>query len=470
MAANGGEEPWRQSYEANAAELARSQRLTNQFRQVLQPLRKRAEDLEAERERLAARSRADDECVQLEVELAQARAATVESRERREVLQVSLSEKRREAEAEEAAASRRAQEAAEAAEAEAECRRRREAAEERRTEILAEARSMVSADALERAEVEAQAVRSQLVEQEAEASRLREALADAWAARSDPLEDLASGAGSGNSSAAPNGSSQGDAAALDRMEEELRWLAEVQQSAASETRKLQKLERSEAKLHAELREASEEKAALQSSRVDICDTGRAMREAIAFQSDSYVKRCDDLEDARRSTDADRVKLLQECAELQAKLTELEPRLAEIQELEQRHQRLEGERKALADESARLREVNGALGFLMMGDEDAAAVGGDAGGLPGAIRRVLQLHVRLTDRLEAHTEEKQKLADRIRQLEREAATGGGADASSGAGATNLRDLPGARPAPAASSSAGSAVKALRGGLGGLLRGK
>merc|ERR1719247_3179037 len=50
-----------------------------------------------------------------------------------------------------------------------------------------------------------------------------------------------------------------------------------------------------------------------------------------------------------------------------------------------------------------------------------SMGGDDGAVAEAITRLLQLQRRLTDREKSHAEEKQRLADRIRSMERDAAT-------------------------------------------------
>merc|ERR1740117_1568525 len=94
---------------------------------------------------------------------------------------------------------------------------------------------------------------------------------------------------------------------------------------------------------------------------------------------------------------------------------------------------------------------------------------DTGAVAAAIKNVLHLQLRLVERQEAHSAEKLKLADRIRQLEREAAQGGG----SAGGATaappeakslSLHDLRGSRPAPEPQGAMASASSALKGGLG------
>merc|ERR1712232_640199 len=170
---------------------------------------------------------------------------------------------------------------------------------------------------------------------------------------------------------------------------------------------------------AQLREASEENAMLRNTRMDLGDAGRAMREAIASQSERYVGRVDGLAEERKRTDTDREKLMQECAELQVRLDSLAPELAELVGVEERHKELDTERKALSTESERLHTINAALGVQLLGDDAPPGAGGDDG-VAEALTRLLQLQRRLTDREASHAEEKQRLQDRIRSLERDAA--------------------------------------------------
>mmetsp|Transcript_428 Transcript_428/g.698 ORF Transcript_428/g.698 Transcript_428/m.698 type:complete len:86 (+) Transcript_428:1-258(+) len=83
------------------------------------------------------------------------------------------------------------------------------------------------------------------------------------------------------------------------MEEELKWLAKMQEHAGVEMHRIQKLERTQAALQAELREANDENAALRNSQMDLGDAGKAMREAIASQSERYIGRVDNLAEARQ---------------------------------------------------------------------------------------------------------------------------------------------------------------------------
>lgn len=278
---------------------------------------------------------------------------------------------------------------------------------------------MVMAETLHNAAEEAARLSSQLQMQEAETAELREALADSWASRAD------SAAGDTAPSTEPPADSSAALQALTDMQEELQWLAKMQQEAAAEVHHVQKLERTEVALQAQLRSVMEENATLRNTRMDLGDAGRTMREAIASQSERYIGRVDKLAEERKRTDTDREKLMQECAELQLRIDAFAPELAELVGLEGRHEELEAERTALSSEIERLHTVNGSLGVLLLGEDGAPpSVSGDDGGAAAvaeAITRLLHLQLRLSDREASHAEEKQRLAERIRALERDAAT-------------------------------------------------
>jgi len=455
---------WQNIYEAEQVELQRSERVQQQLREVLATLQKRGYEMAAENDRIRAEAQSDHSFEALREELkSQGEACEAVQQEHGAVLQ-EVAEHRHAADAQEALAEERSAAAVEA-EASAEAlEQRRNEADERREQAASRARSMVAAGTLERVSDEARKLQRRLEEQEAEGARLRQALMDSWAARADPeepastLQDLAG------------------------VEEELNWLTRMQQESTAELHRTQHLERSEAALQARVRELSEEKAALQSARVDLGTAGGTLRETIASQSEGWVRKVDDLEQQRRMTDGDRVKLINECADLQARLDAIAPQLEGVQELEEKHAKLKAERGRLADESQRLRDVNGALGVLLLGDDappPVAGEGGDAGAVAEALTRVVQLQSRLNDRMEAQALEKQSLADRIRDLERQALqpNGGLQAADEKAGGSNsfapqarglssaAHTASGAVPLSGSISSASAAVGgALRGGFG------
>lgn len=407
---------WRECLEAEREELVRSERVQSQLQTVLQSLQQKCVDLEAENGRISAEVRPDATTEKLESEVdtfLQARQA-LEARQNA----LSFEVQRHQAEcdvrtAQSADHSKQLEESVIAREAlqEACC-----AAEARREEAGLKARSMVMAEALHRTSEEARQFQAQLLAQESETAELREALADSWAARADSASEEPVSAGDSASALQ----------ALQDMQEELVWLGKMQQEAAAEVHHVQKLERTEAALQSQLKTEMEENAKLRNARMDLGDAGRAMREAIASQSERYVGRVGGLSEERKRTDNDREKLMQECAELQARLDALTPELADLAGLEERHKEAEAERLALAAESERLHTVNSALGVLLLGEDGAPpCMGGDDGGgasVAEAITRLLQLQRRLTDREVSHAEEKQRLADRIRSLERDAASG------------------------------------------------
>ena len=168
-----------------------------------------------------------------------------------------------------------------------------QAAAERRIQAAEiQARSLVSAEVQARAEEEREEAREELRKAEEEVSQLRLKLADSW------VTDSASVGGD-------------DMQALEEVEQALQWLADTQHAASAQTQLVERLERKQAGLQQRLREASEEKAGLQSARVDLGDAGKAMRETMASQSEGYVKQLAGLEEARRIADSDRIKLMQD---------------------------------------------------------------------------------------------------------------------------------------------------------------
>lgn len=445
--------PLQSLFEAQRSELERSEKVQRQLRDVLEMLAKRGAELAAGNAQLRdqAEARADPGHERLKQQVGERRVQCEDIERQHGALLAEVAAQRRQTEeAEKLAEERRAGSVAAEAAAERLERERREA-DARREEASVRARSMVSGETLGRVSEEADLLRGRLEEQEAEAARLRQALMDSWAARGDLSE------------AQPKSALQD----LDGVEEELRWLARMQQESAADNHRAQSLERQEVVLQSKVRELSEEKAALQSARVDLGAAGGTMREAIAYQSEGWVKRVDDLEQKRKTTDQDRVKLINEIADAQARLDAIAPELESIEELETRHAGLQGDRRRLTDESQRLRDVNGALGVLLLGSDAPPGTGGegDAGAVAQALTRVLQLMKRLNERQGAQSLEKDKLVDRIRELERQAAQPGADDTfvpPPRAAAAPQATPPTAAPTLATATSAVGG--ALRGGWG------
>lgn len=403
---------WRRISETELGELQRSLRVQQQLRAVAESLSKRCDEIADGNEKIRAVQVQESpdwtRCKSLEEQVQELQFAVELAIERHTELEAQVAERRgrhaKMAGKEDALRQALAQAAMRSCDLqESELR-----AESRRQAANDEARSLVTRESLLRAERDALRERDRLCEQEAETARLRQTLADTWASRSldeglkveDNLDSLK---------------------VLDGVEEELKWLSEMQREASNEVHRLQHLERTEASLHAKLKTASEEKASLQSARIDLGDAGNALREAIASQSEGYVRRVGGLEEARRTADVDRVKLITEIADLQARLDAMTPELATLSSVEGRYAKLEAERQALVVESQRLRDVNVALGAQLLGDDGPAMAGHDEGmaGITEAVSRVLQLQLRLIERQEAQDAERQKLAERIRALEREA---------------------------------------------------
>jgi len=453
-------EDYQAVYETERQDLQRSERVASQLTDVLNALQKKGEELAALNDRILAEARdatyfAQKQDVQERLEESEAAEQDFEA------LEQEAAEQRSQAEASEALEQERRAAAAESETRTEALEHERCAADARREEASTKARSMVAADMLERVSEEAEDLQKRSEAQENEAGRLRQALMDSWAARSavDPFAE-------------PTQRPTSSLAELDNVEQELQWLMRMQQECSAELQRMQSLEKQEATLHARLRELSEEKAMLQSARVDLGNAGGTLREAIASQSDKWVRTVDDLEQKRRITDKDRQKLMTECADLQAKLDTIRPELEGVLEVETEHARAQVSRNQLVHESHSLRNVNSALTVMLLGGDSPPLMHGEEGGPVGisdALTRVLQLYKRLKDRSEAQSAEKQKLVERLKELERQAARPDEMP-SQKSFAPPSRGGGGAKSAPAASSAdalekaKASATSALKGGLG------
>ncbi|OLP82233.1 hypothetical protein AK812_SmicGene37142 [Symbiodinium microadriaticum] len=259
-----------------------------------------------------------------------------------------------------------------------------------------QARSLVSAEVQARAEEQREEAQEQLQKAQEEVAEMRLKLADSWVA--DRVADSE------------------DMQALEEVEKSLQWLANTQHAASVQTQLVERLERKKGSLQQRLREVSEEKAALQSTRVDLGDAGKAMRETMASQSEGYVKQLVGLEEARRTADSDRIKLMQDCADMQDKLDGLNAREARQASIKGRHTQLQVACRCVADESHRLRDMNAALGEMLLSDETPTEFTHDDSDAD-AVMRLLLLQKKLVDRQESYAAEREQLGDKVRGLER-----------------------------------------------------
>lgn len=436
------------TWNADKSELERSQRVLQQLRAILLPLQQRCEELLAENKRRVAEAEASSplrsrrDATEREMEAVQQSIEKLSAK--KTAIAADIEEQRR---AEDASKSREAAscgELSQAMKARQDLALALSGAEERQAALEKQTRSMVSRDVLTSAVEEAERLQEQLLTQEAEAARLRQALADSWAARVlEPIEGLDEG---------PEAQEAENLEKDEPPKEELDWLAEVQKEANSEFLRLQQLEKTEASLSARLKQVSEEKAELQSARVDFEDAGSALREAIASQSEGFIRRVGGLENARRTADQDRVKLIQECADMQARLDALAPELEGLDDVEGRHAGLQAAQKVLSQQSERLRDMNAALGVQLLADKG----GLDAGNMEPvaeAVFRAVQLQQKLQKRLLEQDKEREDLSSRIRDLER--------------GGIHQYERPPDQAGKALPSGPPGTLTALRGGLGRIL---
>eukprot|EP00930_Biecheleria_cincta_P070290 TRINITY_DN57931_c0_g1_i1.p1 TRINITY_DN57931_c0_g1~~TRINITY_DN57931_c0_g1_i1.p1 ORF type:complete len:463 (-),score=136.18 TRINITY_DN57931_c0_g1_i1:21-1409(-) len=401
----------RSSWETERQDLERSQRVQDQLRVVLLSLQQKCDELCAENKRVRAETdKSNPLCpaiAALDRELEALGHCMERLRSQQTGLATDVSEQLRAEGASKAREAHCQSKLVETLQIAEDFQEKRQAAEMRDLGMQEQARNLVSRETLEVAGREVEQLQDTLLSQQAEAARLRQALADAWAARKP--EELDFGGGEAVSAESPTTIPEGT-------REELEWLATMRQETASEACRLQSLEQSEGQLREQLKVLAEDKASLQSARVDFEDLGNALREAIASQSEGYVRKVGGLAEARRSADEDRMKLIQECADMQAQLDAIGPELEGLSEVETQHAKLEAAHTRLFDENQRLRDVNGALGAQLLGHEGP----GQDGAISGAVSRALQLQRKLVQRQDAQDNERQQLAERIRSLERSAA--------------------------------------------------
>lgn len=438
------------------AALERSEKVQNQLRDVLATLAQRNAELSAAcsdlNVRAASEARASlGEGLEAEVEAKQAELRVAEQECETAVRHLAAAVKNEESELAEAEAICQVVESSEASVED--LFEQRQAAETRFNAASEAAQSLIAADTLDRATSENERLKLRRQQTEDETSELRQALLDSWAARSDADVDVSN----------PKAVTQD----LNNVEEELEWLAKVQQENAAELRRSQRLEREEATLLKRVKELSEEKAALQSAKVDMGSSGCTLREAIASQSEGWLRRVDDLGQQRKMADQDRAKLLTECADLQARLNEISPKLSVVADLEEKHLKAKNMKRNLAEDGLRLQNINAALGVLLLGEDAIPSSGdADASATAEALTRVFQLQKRLNERQEAHAIEKEKLVERIRELERKAAQPDQLfDGADNARPPPSKATPAKTPPLAGTASATSAVASVfRGGLG------
>ncbi|CAE7309776.1 unnamed protein product [Symbiodinium natans] len=393
----------RHAWETEQQELLRSERVLQALRQAQTSLRQRLDELCDECRRLRAEVIENNpvvaSCVVLEQEFEELHEALEALGPRKASL---VREQRMHLQAREACRAleidrNRARQGL--LEAQKPLQEQRGAAESRIQAAEIQARSLVSAEVQARAEEQRGEAEEELRKAQEEVSHLRLKLADSWVA--DRVAGLA-------------GSE--DMQDLEEVEQALQWLASTQHAASAQTQLVERLERKQNNLQQRLREVSEEKAALQSTRVDLGDAGKAMRETMASQSEGYIKQLTGLESARRVTDADRIKLIQDCADMQGKLDGLLAREARQASIRGRHTHLQAACRCVADESHRLRDMNAALGEMLLSDETPTEFTHDDSDAD-AVMRVLLLQKKLVDRQESYASEREQLADKVRGLER-----------------------------------------------------
>lgn len=282
----------------------------------------------------------------------------------------------------------------------------------------------IDAELLQKTEAENARLKNELTSTDEECKRLRAALAENWAHTADTVSVI-------NEFGLPSvevNSSEAEPVRQSTTQADRGHSASVPEASASEQcQRIQHLERVNGTLEAKLKVLVERNAYLQSGALDLQDEGKTMREVLMHKNEQFLKRLDELTDERKAVKADREKLLTECVDLQGDLENLRTREKELLPFEGLHRRLEAERQALSAEVERLRATNTALCAQVFGEEQNDAeermTRGSEDGVVAEdanveqLQMVLKLHKRLTNRKDTHWAEREKLLERIQELER-----------------------------------------------------
>jgi len=232
------------------------------------------------------------------------------------------------------------------------------------------------------------------------------------------------------------------------MKTSMRELGVLRESAASSAERVQALEQLNNTLRNKIEDMRGEIVNLQKGAVDLHSERELMRQVIVEQSETLVRRVENLTDERKTADDDRKQLLATAADLLGQVEGAESRLAKRSDLENDCCRFEACRETLAIEVERLSRTNDALCQQVFGEDgDGPHAGalsatydvGDGGGIQDEVRRLvrgqllqtiqsgsvqadasmlsLRLQQTLAEREEAFWVERQRLSDRVAILER-----------------------------------------------------
>ncbi|CAK0850739.1 unnamed protein product [Prorocentrum cordatum] len=332
---------WRQLALQQREELQRNGQLRTELRTDAEALQKQLGALGAERERLSSGGAAVDAEVHvcnLQAQLAQTRARQIAGARELERLEAELGEAR--AAAAEAAASAEAG-AAELGEAERE-----------RAGLEAETRN--AEDDIARATEERLAgmvSTEEIQRREAESERSREAIREAVR----ELQTVAAG-------------SRGRPLQRRRPAKRSDGAAGAARVRRGRDQGRQPLEDFNAQLEGRIKQLEEEIAQLRTGAVDLASEEELLREAVVQQSETSLRRVEDLTDERKTADADRRQLLATAAELLGQVDAAETRVGRRESLESQCKRYEDDSQVLSSEVERYQRTNDALCQQVFGED------------------------------------------------------------------------------------------------------
>jgi len=220
--------------------------------------------------------------------------------------------------------------------------------------------------------------------------------------------------------------------ALDALQRDLESAASFRRTAFTDTQRNQQLVLHAAQLEEQLRKLSEQNRELKLHCKHIEDEAKDLRNACVDSSNAMVRRYDDLHM--------QLKLLREEQQTTyVRMSQLENENGELRAIhdEGKVQRVEDELKTLTTEIERLRSCNAALcsqlfengekgdggcdedaSMLLQGQRPMEDIEADTQDVQ--IRTIVRLQQKLTDANERHMIEKEKLMDKLQQMERQSA--------------------------------------------------
>jgi len=231
----------------------------------------------------------------------------------------------------------------------------------------------------------------------------------------------------------------------------LQELEVLRESSQMATRRVEALEDLNNQLQTKIAQLQSDAGRLKTGEVDLRSEEELMREVMFQQSDSFVRRVENLADEGATAVADKKQLLATAGDLQFQVEAAEARLSSRTEKQVQCEQIETSRETLIAEVERLRRTNGALCQQALGEEAETPLRGALADVTALVRieagealqdeisrlihgeklvttrnstvradasaLVLRLQQLLAEREEAFWVERQRLSDQVMHLER-----------------------------------------------------